>query len=42
MKIRPIELEMNIPRYFMYDKVADKEKRNQIVNKFLIDLKETD
>lgn len=32
---------MHIPRYYVNDKVPDKEKRNQIVEKFLIDLKET-
>jgi hypothetical protein len=32
---------MHIPRYFVNDKVSDKEKRNQIVEKFLLDLKET-
>ncbi len=32
---------MHIPRYYVHDKVPDKEKRNQIVEKFLVDLKET-
>lgn len=32
---------MTIPRYFRNDKNPDKEKRNQIVEKFLLDLKET-
>lgn len=41
MRLRPAEIEMHIPRYFVNDRVPDKEKRNQIVEKFLIDLKET-
>jgi hypothetical protein len=32
---------MHIPRYFVNDRNEDKLKRNQIVDKFLIDLKET-
>lgn len=32
---------MHIPRYFVNDRNEDKSKRNQIVDKFLIDLKET-
>ena len=32
---------MSIPRYFRYDKNIDKDKRNQFVEKFLLDLKET-
>ena len=32
---------MHIPRYFVHDRNDDKSKRNQIVEKFLIDLKET-
>ncbi len=32
---------MTIPRYFVNDRNEDKAKRNQIVEKFLIDLKET-
>jgi hypothetical protein len=32
---------MHIPRYFVNDRNVDKLKRNQIVDKFLIDLKET-
>lgn len=32
---------MHIPRYFVNDQNVDKLKRNQIVDKFLIDLKET-
>ena len=39
--MRPSELEMHIPRYFVHDRNDDKSKRNQIVEKFLIDLKET-
>ena len=39
MRMRPSEIEMHIPRYYMHDKNSDKEKRNQIVEKFLIDLK---
>ena len=41
MRIRSAEIEMHIPRYFQYDKNPDKEKRNQIVEKFLLDLKQT-
>lgn len=41
MRMRPSEIEMHIPRYFVMDRVEDKMKRNQIVDKFLIDLKET-
>jgi hypothetical protein len=32
---------MRIPRYFVNDRNEDKSKRNQIVDKFLLDLKET-
>ena len=32
---------MHIPRYYVHDRNPDKEKRNQIVEKFLVDLKET-
>ena len=32
---------MHIPRYFVNDRSEDKMKRNQIVDKFLIDLKQT-
>ena len=32
---------MRIPRYYREDTNVDKEKRNQIVDKFLLDLKET-
>ena len=32
---------MHIPRYFVNDRNEDKFKRNQIVDKFLIELKET-
>ena len=32
---------MHIPRYFVHDRNDDKSKRNQIVEKFLIDLKQT-
>jgi hypothetical protein len=41
MRMRPSEIEMHIPRYFVNDRNEDKMKRNQIVDKFLIDLKET-
>ena len=41
MRMRPSEIEMHIPRYFVHDKNDDRAKRNQIVEKFLIDLKET-
>lgn len=41
MRMRPAEIEMHLPRYFVFDRVEDKIKRNQIVDKFLIDLKET-
>lgn len=39
--MRPSQIEMHIPRYFVNDRNEDKLKRNQIVDKFLIDLKET-
>ena len=39
--MRPSEIEMHIPRYFVHDRNDDKSKRNQIVEKFLIDLKQT-
>jgi hypothetical protein len=39
MRMRPSEIEMHIPRYFVNDRNEDKFKRNQIVDKFLIDLK---
>ena len=32
---------MHIPRFYVNDRNPDKEKRNQIVEKFLLDLKET-
>lgn len=32
---------MHIPRYYVNDRNSDKDKRNQIVEKFLLDLKET-
>ena len=41
LRIRPHELELHIPRYFREDFNSDKDKRNQIIDKFLIDLKET-
>ena len=41
MRMRPSEIEMHIPRYFVHDRNDDKSKRNQIVEKFLIDLKQT-
>jgi len=41
MRVRPAEIEMRIPRYYREDTNLDKEKRNQIVDKFLLDLKET-
>jgi hypothetical protein len=41
MRVRPSEIEMRLPRYFREDTNLDKDKRNQIVDKFLLDLKET-
>lgn len=41
MRMRPSEIEMHIPHFFVFDRNEDKIKRNQIVDKFLIDLKET-
>lgn len=41
MRVRPAEIEMRLPRYFREDTNRDKEIRNQIVDKFLLDLKET-
>jgi hypothetical protein len=41
MRVRPAEIEMTIPRYFLHDKNPEKEKRNQFVEKYLLDLKET-
>ena len=41
LRLRPSEMEMSIPRYFRNDRVPEKDKRNQIVEKFLVDLKET-
>ena len=32
---------MHIPRFYVHDRNEDKFKRNQIVEKFLLDLKET-
>jgi len=31
MRMRPSEIEMHIPRYFIHDRNDDKSKRNQIV-----------
>ncbi len=31
MRMRPAEIEMHIPRFFVFDRNDDKAKRNQIV-----------
>lgn len=39
MRVRPAEIEMHIPRFYIHDRNPDKEKRNQFVQKYLMDLK---
>lgn len=41
MRVRPAEIQMRLPRYFREDLNPDKDKRNQIVDKFMLDLRET-
>lgn len=41
MRVRPAEIQMRLPRYFKEDLNPDKDKRNQIVDKFMLDLRET-
>jgi hypothetical protein len=42
LKLRHEDVAMHVPRYFREDYDPDRYKRNQIIDKFLLDLKDTD